>query len=77
MKYEGFSILECDAKDPHNWFTDDVVSSSSKCPRKIKHISVRAAVRSAQCELGILPYVTETSCTRQLVHYIHIKLRIK
>jgi len=44
MKHEGSSILECDMKVPHNWFTDDVVSSSSKCPRKIKQISVCAAV---------------------------------
>jgi len=46
MKHEGSSILKCDAKVPRNWFTDDVVSSSSKCPRKIKHISVCTAVRS-------------------------------
>jgi len=46
MKHEGSTILECDVKVPRNWFTDDVVSSSSKCPRKIKHISVCVAIRS-------------------------------
>jgi hypothetical protein len=46
MKHEGSSILECGAKVPCTWFTDDVVSSSPKCPRKIKHISMCIAVRN-------------------------------